>query len=256
MKVEKLGEGQPEYTVIGSLHGDEPCGKKAIERFLSEDWDVKKPVQFIVANEEALERQVRFLDDDINRVFPGDPESDSHEKQLAARLMEHVEGTRVLDIHSTMSHDEPFATLSGIEDEHLSLTRSTGVDNAVYFPQDSGSLNGMLPAVTLEAGRQQTEQAAENAYDIIVNFLASEGVIDAEFERSDPELFRYYDTVEGGDMEFVAENFELVQEGEVFARRNGEEIRAEEDFYPVLMSTHGYEDILGYKARKLEKSEL
>jgi len=31
MQIEKRGKGEPEYTVIGSLHGDEPAGKNDIE---------------------------------------------------------------------------------------------------------------------------------------------------------------------------------------------------------------------------------
>ncbi|MFB6147588.1 MAG: succinylglutamate desuccinylase/aspartoacylase family protein [Candidatus Nanohaloarchaea archaeon] len=104
MRINRLGDGKAEYTVVGSLHGDEPCGKKAIERFLSEDWEVKKPVKFIVANEEALERGVRYIDNDINRVFPGDPESDRHEEQLASEVMREVVGTRVLDIRHCLGH--------------------------------------------------------------------------------------------------------------------------------------------------------
>ncbi|MFB6213070.1 MAG: succinylglutamate desuccinylase/aspartoacylase family protein [Candidatus Nanohaloarchaea archaeon] len=253
MKVEKIGEGEPEYTVVGSLHGDEPCGKKAIEKFLSGDWELKKPVQFIIANEEAHEQEVRYLDTDLNRSFPGDPVSDSHEERLAARLLELVKGTKLIDFHSTRSQDEPFATTSIMTEEVLELARSSGVRDVAYFGAESGVLNERVPAVTVEAGRQGTEQAAENAYGILVNFLAAEGVIDADYERSDIELYIYYDTVEGGDLEFVAENFTLVEEGEVYARKDGEEIRADEYFFPILMSTHGYEDILGYKAQKIDK---
>ena len=40
-----------------------------------------------------------------------------------------------------------------------------------------------------------------------------------------------------------------VAAGEVFATKNGVDRRAEHDFYPVLMSTHGYADRIGFKAR-------
>ncbi|MFB6147589.1 MAG: succinylglutamate desuccinylase, partial [Candidatus Nanohaloarchaea archaeon] len=81
----------------------------------------------------------------------------------------------------------------------MELLRSTGVSSAAYFPSDSGTLNEQLPAVTVEAGKQGTENAAEQAYSVLVNFLAAEGVIDADYKLSDPEIYEYYETVEGGD---------------------------------------------------------
>jgi len=51
----------------------------------------------------------------------------------------------------------------------------------------------------------------------------------------------------------LAENFEKVEKGEVFAEEGEKELKASEDFYPVLMSTNGYNGVLGYKAQKIEK---
>lgn len=252
MKVTKLGEGDAEYSIVGSIHGDEPCGKKAIERFLESDYEIKKPVKFIIANEEALEHNVRFLDTDLNRSFPGDIDSEKHEERLAAKIMEEVKGTKVLDLHTTRSYPEPFANFSNLNDTEISLIKAAGVKNAVLFSEDSGSLHKKVDGIVVETGYQQTEEAVENAYDIIVNFLAANGVIGADYKLSDPTIFQYDGTVDG-DWEFVAENFHEVKKGEVFARRDDEELRAEEDFYPVLMSTDGYDGMLGFKAKKVER---
>ncbi len=252
MRVEKLGEGEAEYTVVGSIHGDEPCGKKAIERFLEEDWEVEKPVKFIIANEEALEENERFLDADLNRSFPGDKDSEKHEERLAAEIMDEVEGTKVLDLHTTRSYPEPFATFSRLNETTNSLIESAGVENAVLFPESSGTLNENVDGIVVETGYQGSEQAVENGYEVMINFLAAEGVIDADYETSTPNIFRYRGTVEG-DWKFLAENFVKVRKGEVFAENGEEKLEAEEDFYPVLMSTDGYEGQLGFKAQKVEE---
>jgi len=39
-------------------------------------------------------------------------------------------------------------------------------------------------------------------------------------------------------------------------KRESEELKAQEDFYPVLMSTDGYESMLGFKARKLDSQDI
>lgn len=250
MKVITRGEGKPEITVIGSLHGDEPAGKKAIETILEEEIEFKKPVKFIIANEEALEQDERYLEVDINRSFPGDPESSLHEEQLAAEILQEIGETKVLDIHTTHSHPEPFAVIKSMDDEIIELVRSSNVKNAVYFPTQSGNIQEFITGVTIETGYQRTDQAVENAVKVIKNFLASHGAIEADYTRSEPEIFEYFETVEG-DWKFQAENFQKVEKGEDYAEKDGKTLVAEEDFYPVLMSTNGYDGHLGYKAKKI-----
>lgn len=252
MKVTKIGEGKAEYVIVGSVHGDEPCGKKAIERFIKSGFEVEEAVKFIVANEEALEQNVRYLDTDLNRSFPGDSSSENHEEKLASRITEEIKGKKVLDIHSTHSYSDPFGTFSEVNSVNKGLLESTGVENAVLFAQTSGALTEQTNGVVVEAGYQGSEQAVDNAYNVIINFLASEGVIDTDYKRREPNLFQYYDTVEG-NWEFLAENFKEVSKGEIYAKREEETLVAEEDFFPVLMSTNGYEGQLGFKARRIEK---
>ncbi|MFB6145106.1 MAG: succinylglutamate desuccinylase/aspartoacylase family protein [Candidatus Nanohaloarchaea archaeon] len=256
MKVRKLGEGEPEYTVVGSIHGDEPAGKRAIERFLEEDWDVDKPVQFVIGNPKALVRDVRYIDTDLNRAFPGDEDSELYEDQLAAKIYEKVEGTTLLDIHTTHSSPEIFVNTGSLDERNVEMAKNAGAKYVVWYPDSASSLTSCVGGVNVECGYQHSDAAAKNAYKVIVNFLAAEGVIEAEFERSEPQFFRHTGDVSGGDWLFLAENFQKVEEGEVFARRDGERLEAEEDFYPVLMSSYGYEHMLGNKAVKMSMEEV
>lgn len=257
MKVIKKGDGEPEVAVVGSVHGDEPEGKKAIERFLNSDHEVLKPVKFVVANEEALEQDVRYLDVDLNRNFPGDKESENHEERLAAELVEELEDLRILDIHSTRSQPTPYAAFGDTEDVTMELVSCAGIEKGCLFPGSSGSMNEYLMGAIVEVGPQGSEEASEQAYQVLLNFLAAEGVIDAEFERTDPLIVEKTEEVQGGNWEFEGTNFEPVEEGEVFARSGTTDLVTTEPFYPVLMSTDGYVDILGYKAKKLGRaSEL
>lgn len=254
MKVRKRGVGEPEIAVVGSIHGDEPCGKKAIEKFLESDYEVQKPIKFIIANEKALEKNERFLDVDLNRSFPGDPDSEFHEERLASKIAEEIEGMKLLDIHSTRSQPTPYAVFGEVSDEKLEISRSTGVEKACSFPGSSKSLNDYMDGVVVEVGPQGTEKAVEQAYEVLLNFLAAEGVIDEEYEKSDPLVVEKTETVEGGSWEFLGTNFERVDEGEVFAEHGTTQLVSTESFYPVLMSTEGYEMILGFKAKKIGKA--
>ncbi len=254
MKVYTRGEGTPELVVVGSVHGDEPAGRKAINKLLEQEFEFRNPVKFIIANEEALEENERYLEADLNSSFPGDSGSEKHEERLASELEEHVRGKKVLDLHTTHSSSEPFATLKDVTDEGLKMLESTAVDNAVYFPGSSGVLiESADTGIIIETGIQGTEKAAEDSYKVLKNFLACEGVIRGECSLSDPDIFKYTETVEG-DWEFKAENFQKVEEGQIFAERDGEQLKAEKDFYPALMSTDGYNGKLGYKTEHMGKS--
>lgn len=256
MDVEIVGNGEPEVAVIGSIHGDEPCGKKAIEKFKDSDFELKRPVKLIIANEEALENSTRYIDCDLNRSFPGSRESDDHEKVLAAKIMDEVDGLDVLSLHSTKSYSGPFAAMSELNEEKMDLVRRTGVRIASYHANEEiDCLAEYTTTVSVECGFQGSERAVENAYRIMKNFLAAEGVVDLDYRISDPEVFKVYDTIEKPDFEFTAVNFQKVEEGEVYARNGNDELKARETFYPVLMSTDGYETILGHKARKLDSSQ-
>lgn len=253
MKVEKRGKGEPEFTVVGSIHGDEPAGKKAIERILDSDLEFKKSVKFIIANEKALEAGKRFLEADLNRSFPGDKNSDKHEERLAAELLEEIGNSKVLDIHTTHSFDKPFASTESLEKPYLEMIEASGAEYVVKFEEGSGTLTEFVNGLVVEAGMQHSEEAVENAVNVIENFLAYFGAIESDFTVSDPELFVQQEKVEG-DWKFLKENFQKVEKGEVYARREDEELIAKEDFYPVLMSTNGYEGVLGHKASKLESN--
>ena len=252
MKVIRKGEGEPEFAVIGSMHGDEPAGEKAIQKVLEKGYEFRKPVKFIIANEEALEKDERYLDTDLNRSFPGDPESNNREERLAAQILEEIGDSKVLDIHTTHSFDRPFANTKSFEGPEIEMIKASGAEYAVKFEGGNGTLTDFVTGITLEAGMQHSNQAVENAVNVIENFLAYFGIIDKEFEASNPELFVHEEEVEG-DWEFLARNFEKVAKGEVYASRGDEELVAEKDFYPVLMSTNGYEDILGHKATRLDE---
>src|SRR6056297_3042327 len=116
MRIETLGNGEPEIAVIGAIHGDEPSGQRAVEGLMEDPPDVERPVKLIVVNEEALAADERYLDEDLNRAFPGDPDADTHEGRLAARLTDALEGTVALSLHSTQSYPKPFAITRGVDD--------------------------------------------------------------------------------------------------------------------------------------------
>jgi len=255
MRVEQRGEGTPEVAVVGGIHGDEPCGVRAVERLLDEPLTVDRPVKFIVANEEAIARDQRYVDADLNRAFPGDPDAEEHERRLAAEISEEIEGCLTLAIHSTQSYAEPFAVVDGIDDlareipPQLSVTAL--VETSEYI---EGRIFVAADAVEIEAGLQGSPEAEENALRIAREFLTATGVLPGDTVRREVpvyKLLRAIDKRPASEYEVFAENFERVPAGEPFAAMDGESVTAETDFFPVLLSAYGYSSVFGYAAERV-----
>lgn len=263
MRIHQLGEGTPEVAVVGGIHGDEPSGVHAIERLVAEDPDVERPIKLIIANEEALEREKRYIDEDLNRAFPGDPDADTHEGRLAYDLAREIRECTTLSLHSTQSYDEPFALVDSIDAIARSICPYLPIKHVVETgPFSEGRLISFPHTIEVECGIQSSENAVENAYWIARGFLAATGVASVPMsddpleigEREDVPVFRLVDVVpkkQGHRYEVFATNFEPVEAGTAFAAVDGHRLSADESFYPVLMSPYGYENVFGYTAERV-----
>ncbi|WP_435063931.1 succinylglutamate desuccinylase [Halobaculum sp. EA56] len=262
MRIHQLGTGVPEVAVVAGIHGDEPCGPRAVERLLAADPDVDRPVKLVVANEEALDAGVRYLEEDLNRAFPGDADGDTHESRLAHHLMSELEGCTVLALHSTQSTAEPFAVCKTVDEIARAIVPHLPVDKLL---ESEGLAEGRLVrhphTLEVECGLQGTEEAAENAHRLVRSFLSATGAFPrpgtddavADGGARDVEVFRLLDAVPkppADEYEVFVENFAAVSVGERFASADGEVFTADEPFHPALMSAYGYADLFGYAAER------
>lgn len=259
MRVETVGDGPPEVAVVGGIHGDEPCGFHAVETLLAERPAVERPVKFVAANEEARELSARYVDEDLNRAFPGDPDADTHEGRLAARLAEELAGTTVLSLHSTQSYRGMFALVDELGGFERDVCPRLSVDAVVETgPFSDGRLFTVVDdLVEVECGYQGSEAARENAVTVTHEFLRATGVLPGDSPTQQVELpvYRLTEPVPKAAAEayeVFASNFKRVAAGEAYALADEAEYVADEPFYPVLMSPYGYEDVFGYAADKVD----
>ena len=254
MRVEQLGTGTPEIAVVAGVHGDEPCGVRAIDRLLEEQPTVHRPVKLVVANERALEQGVRYVDEDLNRTFPGDSDADTHEGRLAARLTEELSGCLSFSMHSTQSHAEPFAIVGALEGRAREIVPQMPVSAVVEVgPYREGRLFTQVDTIEAECGLQGSDAAAENADRLTRAFLTAMGALPGDTVTRDLEVFELVDRIRkdrADRYEVFVENFERVPAGDIFAAADGSEHVAQEPFYPVLLSSNGYPDVFGYAAEK------
>ncbi|WP_254271388.1 succinylglutamate desuccinylase/aspartoacylase domain-containing protein [Haloarcula marina] len=258
MRVEQLGEGEPKIAVVGSIHGDEPCGRDGIEAVLADPPSLSEPVKFVVAHEDALAAGKRYIEADMNRVFPGDAESDVLEERLAAELAAELDGCTVLSLHSTQSYDGMFALVDEMTPFAREVLPHLSVDAVVRTAgHNEGRLFTVAPgAIEVECGYQGSAQAAANAERVIREFLAAIGVSDGDAVGRDRPLpvFQLGDPIPksaADSYEVYARNFEEVAAGDPVAAADGNQVVAEKSFHPILLSAEGYEDVFGYTADRV-----
>lgn len=170
-----LGPGDPDVAVVGSVHGDEPTGARAIHRVVDSAYS---PAAGVVS------------------VEAGEPERHRADEKAVALV---------------------WAVLS--------------ITDAV---DDAGGVAG-----------------SGDGDDAVV-------ADDAPATRSDPDYYEIHDAVEkppeDDSWELLVSNFECVEAGTTYARRDDETLVADEPFVPVLMSEAGYPEIFGYRGRKVAES--
>jgi len=261
MRVETVGDGPAQIAVIGGIHGDEPCGVHAVETLLAEEPDVNRAVKFIIANEEAIEADTRYVEEDLNRAFPGDPDGETHESRLAHRLGREVTDCQILALHSTQSYGGKFALVDRVREFERRVCPHLSVDAIV---ETCNFTEGRLFEVSrrlveVECGYQRSESAAENAVAITREFLAATGALppeesakgDVTEERPVYRLTEPMPKVAAEAYEVFATNFSRVTAGQTYAAADEQEYVADEPFYPILLSAYGYEDVFGYAADRV-----
>ena len=259
MRVERVGPDEadepPAIAAVGGIHGDEPCGVRAIERFLAEGpvEAVERPVKLVVANERALDEGTRYVEGDLNRLFPGDPDGDTYEERLAHDLWQELRGCTILGFHSTVSFDDPFGTLADLTPQKAEIMRALPLDHAADFTGLASGRSVTLPGfLNVEAGYQGSDSAADNAYDCLLAYLRVTDALPGDPEPTSTTHYRVREMLEkapGETYRVHAENFQRVPAGTAYATTGtGGSLTAETDFWPVLLSASGHNALLGYAA--------
>ena len=261
--IDRESAGSARVAIVGGIHGDEPAGERIVRRLADELGRLDGPddgsgglVRLIVANEPALAAETRYTDADLNRSFPGDADSDEYERALAPRLAAELEGMdAVLALHTSHSAPPAFAIFSDLTESVRRTVTGLPVDHVVDASGlRSTTLDSTVPhTVSIEVGKQGSEEAVTFGYEACLAFLRAHGAVDDE-----PPTFSETTVVAGdeevpkggGEPRVHYANFEEIPVGEVFAEDDVYTHRVgEPGVVPILASEHGYEDIFGMYGR-------
>lgn len=201
------GAPGPLVIIVGGLHGNEPDGVEAAQRFVellqSSGVQLGGTLLALSGNRAALELDVRFTGRDLNRSWTearidqlaegGD--IDLEDREMRELLMEfdqaldgHEGPAYLIDLHSTSAEGAPFAILGP-------RCLAEGIAAGVPLPTIYGlqeRLDGALtswfdeahgPAMVVEGGQSGQGQTVLNHLDALWLLLAHVGLIDGDLDQ-------------------------------------------------------------------------
>ena len=213
----------PIVTIVACMHGDELFGLEVINYFKN-NLDDFPGLQLVIANEEAIAQQKRFIDVDLNRAFATSSRI-HHEERLAAELLRAIQSsTYVLDIHNTTSDIlmTPIVTSMNENVKHVFNLCASKEIAFIQKPLSDKSLIGQLSGgVSLEFGFEyaKTNDAIEEVDRIVKGLLS-----DQSQEKTAREIF-CVDGVISKEIDIPKEtkNFHLIEKLQVYPFLFGEQ---------------------------------
>lgn len=256
------GIGGKNILVIGCVHGDELIGRKVIKE-LRKVTISRGTLVTVIANTRAIEAKERFVNQDLNRSFPGKLKG-NHEECLAHSLLPLIKKADfVLDIHSTTTDTTSAIILTKVNQSIKQLLSIFNPKRVVVMEKKVGktALTGYCKAgISFEYGKDRSEKAYKETLADIIKILEGLEIIEKKKKRASKivhktEYFQVLGTLtRPGDfkLEKTIKNFSLVRRGEIIARHGTHLQKASRNFYPLLFGEKAYKEIWGFMSKKMK----
>jgi len=235
----------PTSVILVGVHGNEKCGIRAIEELLP-TLTIDAGKSFIIyGNPEAISKNVRFVDVNLNRLF-GYPENTfpeefvGYEYMRVGFLRQYLnQADYMLDIHASLTPDsKPFLIC---EKRSYEIAKYLQVPLVVtgfgkfqrgtdYYMDSLGKVG-----ICLECGYVSDKKSVVVAKDAIISFLKAVGHLNNDLEIIDQEPLRLYDMYQTKTDNFKLTkkffDFELIKKGQLIGIDGAEEIQVNRDSY-------------------------
>jgi len=201
-------------VIVGGTHGNEPGGVKAIVQlhraFRNGEIALKRgKISFLLGNPKAYEKDVRYIDRDLNRIFVKQAPSSVEGKralEIESFFGNHDGINALLDLHSVSIGD--FKLLVYTKDDsgstEFALRLSSIPLHFVFHPAhmpgtliEAASAHG-IRGLIVECGNHYAKQAVDTARQHIHNFLARHDLIDEGYrlQETTPARVTVYESIQ------------------------------------------------------------
>ena len=173
--------------VIGGMHGNEMLG---IDLVKSLQENPLENIDSVLANEEAIKRNKRFVKQDLNRSFPGVKSSGIYEQQRPIELLKMCkEYDIVFDFHNTFCPDNDCTFVGeGANEELLAASWLLGLPRVIVADYDcinKYALNCVSIEISVQSGLNDVDVWRQK-----LQMLAEKKAIDRRM-ASKAEKFRF-----------------------------------------------------------------
>jgi len=269
----------PLLFVTAGVHGNEPSGVEALKSVFKALNEAKPTINGsivgVLGNEKALAKDVRYIDEDLNRTWTED--NISNHKQETNEQREMLEIIEILeqfpetdftkryfmDCHTTSSDSLPYVSVQLVNDNNkwahnFPTYIVQGFSDIVYGAIDHYLSRIGLTGFTFEAGQHTNEKSVENHEGMIWLALKEACNLDlstiptypacvekfSEKNAPDQKTFKiiYRHGLEVDDNFKIQDgfkNFQKISKGDLLAIQNGKELKSKWDariFMPLYQS--------------------
>ncbi len=190
---------------IVCTHGDEIEPLRIIREVIQEigesAWSAK--ADYVVANEHAVDKGVRFNDTDLNRIYPGDLNSSLYEERRAAEILKYAkEFERVVDIHTTVDDTGLFTLVTNNTPKNIELANCLPPKNVVIWESTSGRKTGPITSVIDSACELECSVAKPEYLQELKQVILN--IVHTDFSRTEGEdstknYYKVFGSISSGD---------------------------------------------------------
>ena len=240
-----------------ATHGDEKIGLKVAKEI--EKLKINKNILAVqIANKKAFKLNKRFIDQDLNRSFPGKKDG-NYEEKLANRLSSVIKSVDiVVDVHSTKSNLKDTIIITKLSSGTKKCIEAIGPKYVLLMnaTKNSALISSAKIGIAFEYGKDNDITAIEKTVLGIKRLLNYFNVIDVKLAKTKvvTQYFNVTSTVlrpKGFKLNKSIKNYKMVSRGTILASRKNDNIVVKEDFYPILFGENSYKDYFGFKGERL-----
>ncbi len=235
-------------AVVVCLHGNETLGLEVANRF-------KEEMPVFIGNPQAIEKGVRCLDSDLNRVFPGDEDGNIEEKRAIYLLNQLKFFECIVDIHSSSGDTDLFGIITKPNKEKVILAEKLGLDKLVIMSEKFASGKALIDhvscGISLEIGPHKKREIVDKISQALNNLKDGIGQNDKHMKTY--EVIEVIPAEDDADV-FIA-NFCKVRKGDLIAKGEKEHF-ADKDFIPIFVNEKAYKNILCLACKEINVEDL
>ena len=235
----------PKVVILGGVHGNEVCGVQAIRKIKDSLKIDKGELRLIIGNPKAVEQNIRYTEENLNRCFKKDKNpTGTYEEELAKEIMEHLNWAEIsLDLHaSNTENSDPFIIVRNNRLQYAQMLPIeivvTGFEkfysgDSEWYMESQGKVG-----VGVECGCLRDPKSTDVALLCINNFLKGVGLVEGEPVHTEKKVFDLFFQYHNKDKFVTARDFsdfEFVKKDEVMGHDGEKEVKVDRDCFVIFV---------------------